>query len=231
MPQAGDGRPKKARGRLLVDTLGIAFCSGQLQSLGWPVGSGPDSVCHEPSCAQGGELRPIPYENISLLARGRITEAGGVLSEMGDVAVPVVSFATLVASITTTGATRNWLIGATLGSAGLAVGLHELLVHRGNYVAVFFDPSKLNKSKDTPCEAEPPNAGRSDGHQLSHPPGGPAGKSTGSPASKAPNLFLATQGCDLAVFQISSPHDYWDLSMILNARTGQEFVSEAAEQK
>jgi hypothetical protein len=32
--------------------------------------------------------------------------------------------------------------------------------------------------------------------------------------------------CDFAVFQVIDPHDYWNLSMLLDAKTGQSFVSE-----
>ena len=45
------------------------------------------------------------------------------------------------------------------------------------------------------------------------------------------NLFAEASGCNVAVFQIFSSHQYWDISMILNARTGKEFVAQSAEQK
>ena len=34
-----------------------------------------------------------------------------------------------------------------------------------------------------------------------------------------------------AVFQIFNSHNYWNISAILNARTGKEFVAQGAEQK
>jgi hypothetical protein len=231
VPDAGDGHPKQASGHLLVDTRGIAFCSDRLQPGGWPLASGMPSACDKKQCGQKNELEPIPYENISLLARGRTGTVGGVLSEIAAVAMPVVSLATLVASITTTGATRNWLIGGTLGSAGLAVGIHEILLHRGNYIAVFFGPHKVNEGQDTPCESTPPNAGASSAHPPPQASGGPAGKAAASTPAKTPDLFRAARGCDLAIFQLFNPHDYWNVSTILNARTGEEFVAESAEQK
>jgi hypothetical protein len=228
-----NGQPKQVRGRLLVDTGGIAFCSDYLATTaGWPLASAAPSTCDKVSCRMN-ELNPIPYENISLLARGRITESGGMLPTIADVAIPAVSLASLVASITTTGATRDWLIGGTLGTAGLAVALHELLVRRGSYIALFFSPRKANESQNTPCESTEQNSRGSSrqGQKPTKPPGGLAAKGTSPPPAKAPDLFGAARGCDLAVFQLFNPHDYWNVSTILNARTGLEFVSEAAEQK
>lgn len=231
VPEGDDGRPKQATGRLLVDTRGVAFCSDHLQPGGWPISLGSLSACGKTECGEKAELKPIPYENISLLARGRTGASSGVLTEVGTVAVPIVSLASLVASITTTGSARNWLIGATLGSAGLAIGMHEILLHRGNYIAVFFGPHEMNESQATPCENAPRKAGGSNAHPPSDASGQPAAKAAVSVPAKSPDLFQAAQGCDLAVFQLFNPHQYWNVSMILSARTGREFVAESAEQK
>lgn len=232
VPEGDDGRPKQATGRLLVDTRGVAFCSDHLQPGGWPISLGSLSACGKTECGEKAELKPIPYENISLLARGRTGASSGVLTEVGTVAVPIVSLASLVASITTTGSARNWLIGATLGSAGIAVGMREFLLHRGNYIAVFFGPHEVNETQATPCESATRKAGGSNAtHPPSQPSGQPAAKAAASVSAKSPDLFQPARGCDLAVFQLFNPHQYWNVSMILNARTGREFVSESAEQK
>lgn len=228
VPQRTDGRPKQASGRLLVDTRGIAFCSNHLQAGGWPMPSVPPPACEDPACAQQGELSPIPYENISVLARGRTAAAGGLLQGVAAVAAPVVSLAALIASITTTGATRDWLLGGTLGSAGLAVGMRQLLIRRGNYIAVFFGPRKLDDTQDSPCDNA--QTKRAVSNHPTQPPR-PGVKSAVATPPKAPDLFYAARGCDVAIFQLFNPHDYWNISMILSARTGREFVAESAEQK
>lgn len=231
VPEGSDGRPKEVSGRLLVDTRGVSFCADHLEPGGWPIVLGPLSACSKTACGEKVELKPIPYENISLLARGRTGATGGVLAEVGTVAVPIVSLAGLVASITTTGSTRNWLIGATLGSAGLAVGMREILLHRGNYIAVFFGSREVNETDATPCENAQRNTGGSNARPPSKTSGQASGKTAASAPPKTPNLFQAARGCDLAVFQLFNPHQYWNVSMILNARTGREFVAESAEQK
>jgi hypothetical protein len=37
--------------------------------------------------------------------------------------------------------------------------------------------------------------------------------------------------CDVAVFQVIDPHDYWNTAMLLNAKTGQKFVGESSQKR
>jgi hypothetical protein len=165
---------------------------------------------------------------MKLLARGKVATVGGTSEDLqvGSAALGIVG---LVASIATGGNTEKWLIGSTIGVGAVGFGFHVITLRRANYMSIFFAPSH-------PTD---PTSACASGSSLSAAaiPAQPATSSAEAknpavpPPPRALNLFADANGCNLAIFQIFNGHQYWNMSMILNARTGKEFVSQNAEQK
>jgi len=236
VPRTSKDEPKHVRGDfyLGIDALRFRFCS---ENQGGPpdpfaeglTGSVDKSLCEDRCGPKSCQEVRIPYERMKLLARGRVVGMGGT-SEDVQVASAGLSIAGLIAGISTGGAAQKWLIGATIGAAAVGFGLHVSALKRANYMSIFFTPAHQADSM-LPCRSTPsPPAGAP---SAESPAAGAAGKESKKPAEgQSPaNLFADANGCNVAVFQIFNSHQYWNISMILNARTGKEFVAQNSEQK
>jgi hypothetical protein len=238
VPRTGEDRPKSIQGDLYlgINALQFRFCSlnndGQPDPLAEGVAESVDKSHCEGRCgAQSCMEVRIPYSGMRLLARGRVATVGGTSEDLqvGSAALGIVG---LVASIATGGNTEKWLIGSTIGVGAVGFGFHVLALRRANYMSIFFAPSH-------PTDPTSPCAG---GSSLSAAPaaatpaqpaatGADARNPAVPPPPRALNLFADASGCNVAIFQIFNGHQYWNMSMILNARTGKEFISQNAEQK
>ena len=241
-PREKKGGSKGARGYLYLekDSLRFTFCSEKE-----PPGAGPkqareavSSEVTKPWCQRlrCGEKRcleeDIPYGKIKLLARGKVTSTP--ISGHTSLITTWISIVTLMGSITTSGTARNWLIGSSVG-AGMLLFVSYVRSHRrGNYISIFFCPPTGQ------CHGNPSSAVNPVAQSANLPVTKPASATAGPPAGKGPNasasndgdnLFKGAKGCHVAIFKIPSAHDYWNISMILNATTGLEFVSQGAERK
>jgi hypothetical protein len=156
----------------------------------------------------------------------------GGTSEDVQVASAGLTIGGLIAGIGTGGVAQKWLIGATIGAAAVGFGAHVYALKRANYISIFFAPAHQTDST-LPCRSTPlPPAGASGAES---PAAGAVSKESKKPAeAQSPppmNLFADANGCNVAIFKLFNSHKYWDTSMILNARTGKEFVAQGAEQK
>jgi hypothetical protein len=194
-------------------------------------GSVDKGLCEEhcgPKLCQ--EVR-IPYDRMKLLARGRVVGMGGT-SEDTQVASAGIGVAGLVAGIAAGGAAEKWLIGAAIGAVAVAFGVHEIALKRANFISLFFAPAHQSDPTLSCLSPSSPPAGPPSAEAAAS---GANGKEAKKPAEAPPprpmNFYADANGCNVALFQIFNSHQYWDISMILNARTGKQFVSQAAEQK
>lgn len=114
----------------------------------------------------------------------------------------------------------------------MGFGIHEYSLKRANYMTIFFTPAHQTDST-IPCRGTnpPPAAAPSADSPATAPAGKKAKKPADSPPAAPSNPFADAKGCDVAIFQIFNSHQYWNISMILNARTGKQFVSQGAELK
>jgi len=238
VPRTSKDQPRHVRGHfyLGIDALRFRFCSEDHGGPPDPLAEGltasvDKSLCEDRCGTKSCQEVRIPYEQMKLLARGKVAGMGGT-SEDIQVASAGISVAGLIAGIGTGGATQKWLIGATLGAAALGFGFHVYSLKRANFVSIFFTPTHQADST-LPCRStiSPPASAPSAGSVAA----GSAGKESKKPAEAQPpmpmNLFADANGCNVAVFQFFNSHQYWNISMILNARTGKEFVAQSAEQK
>jgi hypothetical protein len=225
VPRGLQDQPLPVRGDVYLDldSLLFRYCSQKREGSPDPLAEGfaawVDSNrcggrCAAKSCL---EVR-IPYERMKLLARGRVVGMGGT-SEDVQVASAAIGIAGLIAGVATGGTTEKWLIGGTIAAAAVGFGFHEFTLKRANYISIYFSPPR-QPDPTLPCLSN------------SLPAGLPAAKPGDTLAAKpAGSLFSEANGCNLAVFQIFNSHYYWNISAILNARTGKEFVAQSAEQK
>ena len=225
VPRGRHDQPLPVRGDVYLglDALRFRYCSEKPEGPPDPLAEGLAAWVDKNRC--GGrcaaksclEVR-IPYERMKLLARGRVVGMGGT-SEDVQVASAGIGIAGLIASVTTGGTTEKWLIGGTIAAAAAGFGFHEYTLKRANYLSIYFVPPRQS-DPTLPCLSN------------SLPPGPPAAKLGAAEAAKtAGNVFGEANGCHVAVFQIFSSHNYWNISAILYARTGKEFVAQSAEQK
>jgi len=238
VPRTSKGEPRHAKGDIYVgiDALRFRFCAERQDGGPDPFAEGLTGPADKSRCGGlcGTNLCQevhIPYDRMKLLSRGRAVGMGGT-SEDIQVASAGLGIAGLIGGISTGGVLQKGLIGATIGAAAVGFGIHEYSLKRANYMSIFFTPAHQTDST-LPCRStNPPLAGAP---SADSPAAGAAGKESKKPAdsppSGPPNLFAEAKGCDVAVFQIFNSHQYWNISMILNARTGKQFVSQGAELK
>lgn len=235
VPRSSKDQPKKARGNFFLglDAMRFRFCSANRAGPPDPLYNGlagpvDNSLCEERCGLNSCQEVRIPYGRMKLLARGRVVGMGGT-SEDVQVASAGIGIAGLIAGIGTGGVAEKWLIGATVGAAAVGFGFHEYSLKRANFISIFFSP---RADSTLPClETSPPPAGAASPESAD---AGAANTESKKPAATLPrpaNLYAEANGCNVAVFQIFNSHKYWDISMILNARTGKEFVAQSAEQK
>ena len=228
-------RPQQVSGDLYVgvDALRFRFCSPNAQPD--PLAEGFAGAVDNARCGGCGtktcmEVR-IPYQGMKLLARGRVTSMGGTSEDVQVVSLGV-GVTSLIASIATEGTTAKWLIGGAAGLGAMAFGYHELTLKRSNFMSIFFaPPSQADLTQ--PCGGSASHPAGSPGATPAGPGAAPAGasKPAETPPAKPVDLFADAGGCNLAIFQIFNSHVYWNMSMILNSRTGKEFVAQNAEKK
>jgi hypothetical protein len=237
VPRTSKDQPRHARGHfyLGMDALRFRFCSQDQVGAPDPLaegltGSVDKSLCEDRCGTQLCQEVRIPYERMKLLARGKVAELGGT-SEDIQVGSAGISIAGLIAGVATKGEAQKGLIGAALGAAAVGYGAHVYALKRANYISIFFSPAHQTDST-LPClsPSSPPAGAPSAGAAAES-----AGKESRRPADAQPprtrNLFADASGCNVAVFQIFNSHQYWNISLILNARTGKEFVALGAEQR
>jgi hypothetical protein len=242
VPRKGKDQPKHARGHfyLGMDALRFRFCSENQVGPPDPLaeglaGSVDKSLCEERCGTKSCQEVRIPYERMKLLARGKVAEMGGTTEEI-QVGSASISIAGVIAGVATKGLAQKWLIGAAIGAAAVGYGAHVSTLKRANYISIFFTPADQTDST-LPClsTSSPPASAPSAGPAAA----GSAGKKSKKPAMPAEaqpprtamGLFEEASGCNVAVFQIFNTHQYWNISLILNARTGKEFVALGAEQR
>jgi hypothetical protein len=232
VPRNAKGDPIRVRGVLYAgfESLHFRYCSENQDETTDPAAGGValtvDSSLCENHCGPKlcRDVR-VPYPRMKLLSRGRVVGMGGT-SEDIQVASAGLGIAGLIGGITTGGTVQKGLIAATIGAAGVGFGIHEYELKRANFMTIFFAPH--DQSDPTlPCTGAPPPP------PAAAPAWGPDGKPL--PGAVVPpkptGFFTDANGCDVAIFQIFSSHRYWDLSMILNSRTGKDFVAQNAEKK
>jgi hypothetical protein len=235
VPRNSKGDPKHVRGMLYAgfDSLHFRFCSENPDDIQDPMVKGvaiavDNSLCENTCGPKVCRDVRIPYPHMKLLARGRVVGMGGT-SEDIQVASAGLAIAGLIGGISTGGVAQKGLIGATVAAAGIGFGIHEYELKRANFMSIFFTPSD-QADPSLPCGVA---------HQVANPPAqaplpGPDSKAPKPPDASPPkpiNLFAEANGCNVALFQLFNSHQYWDLSMILNSRTGKEFIAQNAELK
>jgi hypothetical protein len=238
VPRDSKDQPRRVRGDIFlgIDSLRFRFCSDNqggppdpfAEGVAGPVNKG---LCEDRCGTKSCQEVHIPYARMKLLARGRVVGMGGT-SEDVQVASAGIGIAGLIAGIGTGGSAEKWLIGATIGAAAVGFGIHEYELKRANFMSIFFTPAQQTDST-LPCGSpSPPPAGAPSVESAAP---GAASKEPKKLAETQPpkpmNLFADANGCNVALFKFFSSHKYWDVSMILNARTGKEFVAQGAEQK
>jgi hypothetical protein len=237
VPRTTKGEPSHAKGDIYlgIDALQFRFCAESQDGGPDPFAEGVAVSMDKTRC--GGlcgtnlcqEVR-IPYDRMKLLSRGRAVGMGGT-SEDIQVASAGLGIAGLIGGISTGGALQKGLIGATIGAAAVGFGIHEYSLKRANYMTIFFTPAHQT-DPTLPCRStNSPPAATSSADSPATATGKEPKKSADSPPPGPPNPFADAKGCDVAIFQIFNSHQYWNISMILNARTGKQFVSQGAELK
>lgn len=190
----------------------------------------------------------IPYGKMTLLSRARLGTkrvtgiVGNYFAVFGVGAAVAASI--LKATVTTTRSTvTNTPTGSStitaedtrpivpsilaIGGAATVVGLifyfRTKRLKTQNYIAVFYSSRSGNNAKMSSSSRATASA------LLLQSPQSVINQTTTVGAS--PDLFESAKGSDVAIFRLPNSHDYWNVSMILNSRTGKEFVSETAEKK
>jgi hypothetical protein len=228
VPRDEKDRPRVAQGAIYVgtDALAFRFCSEKNNETADPfaqgiAGSVDNSLCEEHCGAKTCQEVRIPYQRMKLLARGRAVGMGGT-SEDVQAASAGLAIGGIIASVATGGTVEKGLIGATVAVAATGFALHEIALKRSNYMSIFFAPAHQTDAA-LPCAGPAP---------APSPPNPAAAKPAGAqPPASPPSLFADANGCNVAILQIFNSHKYWDISVILNSRTGKQFVAQSAEQK
>lgn len=111
-----------------------------------------------------------------------------------------------------------YALGSAAGALG-AVALYGYANKRANnYVTIFYNC----KEKEAQASGRAPGGVNIINSKVS-------GSSLQATPQESGSGELFKKGCDVVVFQVIDSHDYWNLSQLLTARTGLEFVAEGAE--
>lgn len=172
-----------------------------------------------------GQIIKIPYKPINVLSRARKVS--------GDLNNETATYLTAAGAILTAvlgGATgdRDKLIfgGSTVLAATAA---YFFLVARPsrseNYIAVFLEKGSETKNPPPPSPT-PEKASEGGSSVIVHANGSVYGLSQQPKAAGDEELFKKG---DVLMFRINNFHDYYNISMILNGKTGLQFISENAE--
>jgi len=165
-------------------------------------------------CAKAGISLPIEWEKMQVLARGQVQNMSSASGSDFQLVSGIGSLAGAAAIETPAGYIG---LGAVAGTS-FAFYLNR---RTQNYIAVFVRKKPDEEPKPiTGSASVEPNV--KDGKTVF-----PGKFSVTLPKADDPDDHFCK--CDFAVFQVIDPHDYWNTSILLNAKTGQTFVSESAE--
>jgi hypothetical protein len=169
----------------------------------------------------------IPLDKVKGLARGQVQTMGQAGAGSLQLLVSLLGGGGAILSALTSGklsdteAISVGLVGGTVALAGTAVYLNR---RTQNYIAIFYNEAP-------PTEPELTTQSKVITRKFSKPAGKAPSKDLTVVTTKAPSAASLFPKCTyFAVFQIVDPHDYWNTSMFLNAKTGLTFVDEAATQ-
>lgn len=161
----------------------------------------------------------ILFGSIGVLSRGQVLAAGGSDHKSPvDILTALGGFAGLASAVNNGDRSEVVLgLGAAAGLLGTTALIAQLNKKTDNYVTVFYGCKGDNS---------PPGTTPSGIHVINSSVSGSQIQASPS-ASRSDELFK--KDCDVAVFQLIDPHDFWNLSELLTGRTGLEFVAQTAE--
>jgi hypothetical protein len=210
------------------DRNGLVRTAGFLVHLidpSWVKGGGHCGKLNAKAPAGGDTpILSIPLDKVKGLARGQV-------QTMGQAGAGTVQ--TLVAILGGGGGVITALSSGKLskteeiwaGSVGGAIILADAAVYLNrrtqNYITIFYNEAETTEPELT-TQSEVTT------HKISKSAGTDETTVATTKAASAPSLFPKCK--DFAAFQIIDPHDYWNTSMFLNAKTGLTFVDESATQ-
>jgi hypothetical protein len=173
----------------------------------------------------GGDWLSVKYDDIKVLARGQVQNMSQDISGALQGVVAIGSVSGLVTALGSSwGSGAKIAVVATAGTVALIAAGAYLDRRTNNYIAIFYNPvtpaSELSTTRQVERSTQQTRELTSDKDTFSI-----IRKET---TTQTPRDELFCK-CDVAVFQIIDPHDYWNISMFLNAKTGKTFVSQAAE--
>lgn len=183
----------------------------------------------------------IPFDEIKLLASGRVQAIGqpgtGEMQSLLTLA-GVGGLVSSLASSSTAATTKIWLgVGAgTVALVGAGVYLNR---RTNNYITIFYkdrtgekkssagpEPKLITQSRVTTQKAECKYNCEQTGRKGLFTVSKTTVTTKVPPPEKSPGK--CADGCEVAVFQIIDPHDWWNTIMFLEARTGQPVISETS---
>ncbi len=173
-----------------------------------------------------GHIVKIPYKPINVLSRAR-----KISGELNTETATYLTAASAILTAVLGGATgnRDKLIygGSTVLAATAA---YFFLVarpsQRENYMAVFLEKKDSEAKNNPPPSPEPEKTSEGGSSVIVHANGSVYGLSQQPKPAADEELFKKG---DVLMFRINNFHDYYNISMILNGKTGHQFVSENAE--
>jgi hypothetical protein len=176
--------------------------------------------------APAGGDRPmlsISMDKVKGLARAQVQTMGQAGAGSLQTLVSVLGAGGLVTGLSSgklseTQAIWAVSVGGTVALAGAAVYLNR---RTQNYITIFYNEAETTEPELT-TQSEVTT------HKITKPTGTDETTVATTKAASTPSLFPKCK--DFAVFQIIDPHDYWNTSMFLNAKTGLTFVDESATQ-
>jgi hypothetical protein len=174
-------------------------------------------------CRTGGsKALVIDYGKIRVLARGQVQSMGQSSAGPLQAMTTIGGISGVVTALTSLNGETKIALLAGAGTV-VIVGAGAYLNRRtNNYITIFYGECKepqatiqTETTKQVTCES----SDRPDKKTVTE-----ATKETQTPSGE-----LFRKCTDFAVFQIIDPHDYWNTSMLLNAKTGLTFVGESAQ--
>jgi hypothetical protein len=191
----------------------------------WVKGSG---LCAKADAkAPAGNGQPplsIPLDKVKALARGQVQTMGQAGAGTVQTLVAILGGGGGIVTALSSGklSTTEEIWAISVGGAIILVDAAIYLNRRTqNYITIFYNEATPTVAGHT---AEPERFAR----KLPKPGWAVPSKDVATPTPKEPPLFPKCK--DFAAFQIIDPHDFWNTSVFLNAKTGLTFVDESATQ-
>jgi hypothetical protein len=166
-------------------------------------------------------------DNVKALARGQVQTMGQAGAGTVQTLVAILGGGGGVITALSSGklSKTEEISAISVGGAIILVDAAVYLNRRTqNYITIFYNVAKTTEPELT-TQSEVTT------HKIIKSAGTPPPEEVTvqtTKAASAPSLFPKCK--DFAVFQIVDPHDYWNTSMFLNAKTGLTFVDESATQ-